>query len=64
MAGVIFFSENVPDPQTLRTAVDRLRRAQAQSPGGGPLLLMTDQEGGRVRRLPGAPEEAARQVEL
>ncbi|MCP2308071.1 glycoside hydrolase family 3 N-terminal domain-containing protein [Kitasatospora paracochleata] len=64
VAGVIFFSENVPDPQTLRTAVDRLRRAQAQSPGGGPLLLMTDQEGGRVRRLPGAPEESARQVGL
>lgn len=61
-AGVIFFAENIPDTATLRTAVDRLREAQRQSPVAAPLLLMTDQEGGRVRRLPGAPELSAREV--
>ena len=35
--------------------ITQLRQAQAQSPIQVPLLLMTDQEGGLVRRLPGAP---------
>ncbi|WP_234443450.1 glycoside hydrolase family 3 N-terminal domain-containing protein [Streptomyces sp. NRRL B-24484] len=61
-AGVIFFAENIPDTATLRTAVERLREAQGQSPVTAPLLLMTDQEGGKVRRLPGAPELSAREV--
>ncbi|WP_431680999.1 glycoside hydrolase family 3 N-terminal domain-containing protein [Kitasatospora sp. KL5] len=61
-AGVIFFKENIPDTATLRAAVDQLREARRQSPVRAPLLLMTDQEGGKVRRLPGAPELSARQV--
>ncbi|GJF30799.1 hypothetical protein KNE206_34990 [Kitasatospora sp. NE20-6] len=61
-AGVIFFAENTADPAAFRTAVDRLTEAQRQSPVDAPLLLMTDQEGGAVRRLPGAPELSARQV--
>ncbi|PBC77264.1 beta-N-acetylhexosaminidase [Streptomyces sp. TLI_235] len=61
-AGVIFFKDNIPDVATLRSAVEQLREAQRQSPVAAPLLLMTDQEGGRVRRLPGAPELSARQV--
>jgi beta-N-acetylhexosaminidase len=33
--------------------ITQLRQAQAQSPIQVSLLLMTDQEGGEVRRLPG-----------
>ncbi|WP_345699446.1 glycoside hydrolase family 3 N-terminal domain-containing protein [Kitasatospora terrestris] len=62
VAGVIFFTENVGDPDAFRAAVERLRQAQRESPVQRPLLLMTDQEGGKVRRLPGAPEESAKQV--
>src|SRR4029078_5797393 len=40
----------------------RLRQAQAQSPVPQPLLLMTDQEGGLVRRLPGAPTMSEKQI--
>ena len=39
-----------------RRVVQQLRKAHAQSPVAPPLLLMTDQEGGLVRRLPGAPD--------
>ncbi|PYC87392.1 beta-N-acetylhexosaminidase [Streptomyces tateyamensis] len=59
-AGVIFFGSNTADPERFRQAVAALRQAQLQSPVHQPLLLMTDQEGGSVRRLPGAPELSAR----
>jgi len=39
-----------------------LRQAQAQSPVQVPLLLMTDQEGGLVRRLPGQPTLSEKQI--
>ncbi|HEX6355960.1 glycoside hydrolase family 3 N-terminal domain-containing protein [Actinophytocola sp.] len=54
-AGVIFFGENVSSPTQIRGVVQQLRAAAAQSPNPRPLLLMTDQEGGMVRRLPGEP---------
>lgn len=61
-AGVIFFGENIPDTATLKAVVARLREAQRQSPVQAPLLLMTDQEGGQIRRLPGEPVQSAREV--
>ncbi|GAB3674499.1 hypothetical protein GCM10027589_44490 [Actinocorallia lasiicapitis] len=61
-AGVIFFSGNVPSRAKLKAAVAKLKKANAQSPVKAPLLLMTDQEGGLVRRLPGAPEKSAKQI--
>jgi len=61
-AGVIFFRENIPSTVVLADAVQQLRAAQQRSPVQLPLLLTTDQEGGLVRRLPGAPEQSARQV--
>ncbi|MFF0411043.1 glycoside hydrolase family 3 N-terminal domain-containing protein [Kitasatospora sp. NPDC004745] len=61
-AGVILFGENVQSPEQLAQAVGQLRQAAAESRVPGALLLMTDQEGGRVRRLPGAPELSARRV--
>ncbi|MFB7471529.1 glycoside hydrolase family 3 N-terminal domain-containing protein [Kitasatospora sp. NPDC056184] len=63
-AGVIFFKENAPSVPQLRAAVAQLQQAAAEAPSGAPLLLMTDQEGGRIRRLPGAPELSAKQIGL
>jgi beta-N-acetylhexosaminidase len=56
-AGVIFFSQNVSSSAQLASVVTELEHADAspQNPIREPLLLMTDQEGGMVRRLPGAP---------
>jgi beta-N-acetylhexosaminidase len=61
-AGVIFFGQNVSSDAQLRSAIAELRRAQAQSPIHEPLLLMTDQEGGQIRRIPGAPVMSAKQI--
>ncbi|GHH82339.1 hypothetical protein GCM10018793_41920 [Streptomyces sulfonofaciens] len=55
VAGVIFFGENISGLSQISGVVDRLNEAHRQSPVSSPLLLMTDQEGGLVRRLPGAP---------
>ncbi|GAA1936165.1 glycoside hydrolase family 3 N-terminal domain-containing protein [Kitasatospora viridis] len=61
-AGVIFFGANTADPERFHAAVAALKQAQAESPVHLPLLLMTDQEGGQVRRLPGGPELSERAV--
>lgn len=63
-AGVIFFGENVSSLTQIRGVVQQLRAAAAQSPTGRPLLLMTDQEGGQVRRLPGEPALSHKDVGL
>jgi beta-N-acetylhexosaminidase len=61
-AGVIFFGENVSSLAQISGVVRQLRDAAAQSPAANPLLLMTDQEGGLVRRLPGAPAMSHKEV--
>jgi beta-N-acetylhexosaminidase len=65
VAGVIFFGGNISSPSQLAGVAAELNRANA-SPGNPlrhyPLLLMTDQEGGLVRRLPGAPELSEKQI--
>jgi len=63
-AGVIFFSQNVSSPAQLASVVRTLEaaNASADNPVQAPLLLMTDQEGGRVRRLPGEPTLSARAI--
>lgn len=61
-AGVIFFEENFADVAQLSAAIAQLRQARAHSPIRVPLLLMTDQEGGMVRRLPGAPVPSAKRI--
>ncbi|MFJ9774617.1 glycoside hydrolase family 3 N-terminal domain-containing protein [Kitasatospora sp. NPDC101157] len=61
-AGVILFGENVTSPEQLAEAIARLKQAAAEARHPRPLLLMTDQEGGKVRRLPGAPELSARRT--
>jgi len=58
VGGVIFFTGNISSQAQLASVAAELNQANA-SPGNPlrhyPLLLMTDQEGGLVRRLPGAP---------
>jgi beta-N-acetylhexosaminidase len=54
-AGVIFFSDNIASEAQIKQVITQLQRDAAASPVGLPLLMMTDQEGGQVRRLPGAP---------
>ncbi|MCF3962876.1 glycoside hydrolase family 3 N-terminal domain-containing protein [Streptomyces fuscigenes] len=61
-AGVIFFGENISGTDQIAAAVAQLVEANESSPVKAPLLLMTDQEGGQVRRLPGAPELSEKQV--
>ncbi|WP_163513398.1 glycoside hydrolase family 3 N-terminal domain-containing protein [Fodinicola acaciae] len=61
-AGVIFFKENISSPTQISGVIQQLARAQQQSPVQAPLLLMTDQEGGQVRRLPGAPELSEKEI--
>lgn len=63
-AGVIFFGENVSSLTQIRGVVQQLRSAAAQSPTQRPLLLMTDQEGGLIRRLPGEPALSHKDVGL
>jgi beta-N-acetylhexosaminidase len=56
--GVIFFSQNISSQAQIASVIAELDQANAspQNPlRSFPLLLMTDQEGGLVRRLPGAP---------
>lgn len=62
VAGVIFFGENIDSHAQIAAVIQQLRAAQQQSPNSQPLLLMTDQEGGLVRRLPGEPELSEKQV--
>ena len=61
-AGVIFFGDNISSEAQISSAIAQLVRAQKKSPVAAPLLLMTDQEGGQVRRLPGAPVPSETQI--
>lgn len=56
-AAVILFEPNVGNVRSLT------RQLQAAVPDGDPpLLVMTDQEGGPVRRIPGAPQESGAEL--
>jgi beta-N-acetylhexosaminidase len=61
-AGVIFFGENIQTRAQIAGVIRRLQVARLSSPIHTPLLLMTDQEGGIVKRLPGQPVLSAKQV--
>jgi beta-N-acetylhexosaminidase len=61
-AGVILFAPNIGTLKQTRTAIAELQSAAAASFIHAPLLIMTDQEGGLVRRLPGAPELSEKQI--
>lgn len=61
-AGVIFFTENIRSLSQIEGVIQEMNAANADAPLGAPLLLMTDQEGGMVRRLPGEPVLSAKDV--
>jgi beta-N-acetylhexosaminidase len=61
-AGVIFFGPNVASTAQIRAVIAELQRANASSPVHAPLLMLADQEGGEVRRLPGAPDRSEKQI--
>jgi len=63
-AGVIFFGQNISSKAQIAAVIKRLEQADASplNPVRAPLLLMTDQEGGQVRRLPGAPDLSEKQI--
>ena len=59
VGGVIFFSHNISSQAQIRGVIAQLLAANASQSNparGYPLLLMTDQEGGQVRRLTGRPD--------
>jgi beta-N-acetylhexosaminidase len=65
VAGVIFFTDNVSSESQIATVDRQLQaanKAKSNPARSVPLLLMTDQEGGEVRRLPGAPTMSEKQV--
>jgi beta-glucosidase-like glycosyl hydrolase len=66
VGGIILFGENVDSDNISSTAatVERFQDAYTKSPyyDGTPLLILTDQEGGQVVRLPGGPTNSAKQV--
>jgi len=63
-AGVIFFGQNISSKAQIASVIKQLDQANASplNPVQAPLLLMTDQEGGEVRRLPGRPYLSEKQI--
>lgn len=62
VGGIILFGGNIDD--NLPATIKSWQTAYANSPAyiGAPLLIMTDQEGGEVRRLPGGPTNSEKQI--
>ena len=60
--GVIFFTPNISSVGQLRGVISELQQASLASPLHDRLLMLTDQEGGEVRRLPGAPILSEKQI--
>jgi beta-N-acetylhexosaminidase len=65
VGGVIFFGDNYRTRSQFTAAIQKLEaadRALTNPARAYPLLLMTDQEGGYVKRLPGAPQESEKWI--
>ena len=64
VGGVIFYSENIDNAQDLPGQIRNLQEKYKQSADypGFPLLLVSDQEGGIVNRLPGGPTQSAKAI--
>lgn len=67
VGGVILFADNISNQTSTSAAIELLQDANKQSPDyhGLPLLIMTDQEGGEVRRVKfngGGPTLSAKQM--
>jgi len=59
VAGVILFADNLPDRAAGRRLIRRLQAIPRPLRLRDPLLVMTDQEGGLVKRIGGAPTASA-----
>jgi beta-N-acetylhexosaminidase len=62
VAGVVLFSENIPSRGAGRRLVEALQAIRRPAGLRDPLLVMTDQEGGLVKRIGGAPTASAEQM--
>jgi beta-N-acetylhexosaminidase len=58
-AGVVLFSRNIRSVAAVRAQIAELQRIKRPATVDAPLLVMVDQEGGDVRRLPGPPAQGA-----
>jgi beta-N-acetylhexosaminidase len=61
-AGVVFFARNIASAAQVRGLAHRLQAIPQPRALRAPLLLMVDQEGGSVQRLPGAPRRSAPEI--
>jgi beta-N-acetylhexosaminidase len=59
LAGVILFSDNLRSRDHARGLIRRLQAIHRPRGLRDPMLMMVDQEGGLVKRLPGAPDASA-----
>lgn len=59
LAGVILFDENLGTRHHARRLIRKLQRIKRPRRLRDPLLIMIDQEGGLVKRLPGPPNASA-----
>lgn len=59
VAGVVLFSENIPSRAAGKRLIGQLQAIPRPPKLRDPLLIMTDQEGGLVKRLTGAPTASA-----
>jgi beta-N-acetylhexosaminidase len=59
LGGVILYTENVAGGEAPTRVLDRQLQRVAKEGGNPPLLIMTDQEGGEVKRLEWAPPKLA-----
>jgi beta-N-acetylhexosaminidase len=59
VAGVVLFSENIPSRAAGKRLIGQLQAIPRPPRLRDPLLVMTDQEGGLVKRLTGAPTASA-----
>ena len=62
VGGVILFRSNVKSRDQLAMAVRQMQSVPRPHDLDEPLLVMVDQEGGRVVRIPGAPRRSAAQI--
>lgn len=62
LAGVVLFASNFPTRDAGRALIADLQSIPRPSGLRSPLLIMTDQEGGLVKRLSGAPNASAQEM--
>jgi beta-N-acetylhexosaminidase len=62
IAGVILFEDNVAGAGATRRTIEQLQALPRPEGLEAPLLVMTDQEGGQVKRLEGPPEADAETI--